>query len=156
MRSDAFCISTARSWGDCSTRPSRFVSIAWNVAPGSVKEKSFDEMRPTCAREIAEAPAVVVVVEPVVEPVVVNSLLDKVGKDFDRDESAKSLITETRLSAAFSKGLARLRRGEAVAIVRAASQGRLARPAHRATTPGRPRANDVYHPGRGCDSSLDP
>ncbi len=32
-----------------------------------------------------------------IERVVVNSLLDKVGKEFDRDESAKSLITEDDL-----------------------------------------------------------
>ena len=35
--------------------------------------------------------------KPTVEHVVVNSLQDKIGKEFDRDESAKSLITEDDL-----------------------------------------------------------
>src|SRR6187399_1136302 len=34
---------------------------------------------------------------PTVEHVVVNSLQDKIGKEFDRDESSKSLLTEDDL-----------------------------------------------------------
>ena len=47
---------------------------------------------PTEGESEPERPA-----DPAPQHVVVNSLLDKVGKEFDRDESAKSLITEDDL-----------------------------------------------------------
>jgi ribose 5-phosphate isomerase B len=89
---------------------------------------------------------------PAVEHVVVNSLREKAGKEFDRDESAKSLITEDDL-----RGLAegsRLRVSEGVKftplaadLIRERSIELIRKPVRRATTKVRSVAIGADHGG---------
>lgn len=66
-----------------------------------VNKETRDRVRELVRQVLASVPAEVEPVaapdKPIIEHVVVNSLKDSVGKPFDRDESAKSLITEDDL-----------------------------------------------------------
>jgi ribose 5-phosphate isomerase B len=66
-----------------------------------VNKETRDRVRELVRQVLASVPAeaepAAAVDKPVIEHVVVNSLKDSVGKPFDRDESAKSLITEDDL-----------------------------------------------------------
>lgn len=66
-----------------------------------VNKETRDRVRELVRQVLASVPAeaepVAATDKPIIEHVVVNSLKDSVGKPFDRDESAKTLITEDDL-----------------------------------------------------------
>ncbi len=66
-----------------------------------VNKETRDRVRELVRQVLASVPAEAELVaatdKPIIEHVVVNSLKDSVGKPFDRDESAKTLITEDDL-----------------------------------------------------------
>src|SRR5205809_1073554 len=61
------------------------------------KKETRDRVRELVRQVLESVPEEPNAREHVPEHVVVNSLQDKVGREFDRDESAKSLITEDDL-----------------------------------------------------------
>src|SRR4051812_27364527 len=65
--------------------------------PKETRDKVRELVRQVLAAVPPEPPKAASTSTATVEHVVVNSLQDKLGKEFDRDESAKTLITEDDL-----------------------------------------------------------